>query len=534
MSGQYYGDYIYWNNTPPNWSVGSTKISLGKNAGSTSQGTNAVAIGEDAGQNNQVSGAIAIGYQAGCTAQGANAIAIGYKAGSTGQGPQGIAIGYQAGITGQARYSIAIGADAGCSGEYSVAIGPNAGCSGAYSTSIGVSTKTQFRNSAAIGPFANNDKADNTIVIGTSGGSLQIGPGTATIDRTTDIYFNGRIQADMGISVRRYIRLSEYQSYSGITPLPLNFPLAQNVLIFVSNNISVNLPLLDSDNQLGLTFNFFKVNLSGNTIVTLNSYNNSNLILTSVSYYSSGSSQNTTLLDTNSNYTSLTIVKNSSGQYCWAETSNATNAATNYVTINGPNSITGNKTFTVPVAFNILSNIYQTRFYSNEGQSQNIGYNDYTYIAQVSGIGNGGNSTNSYINANSGLGPFNIAFINVKLGVFILNWNCNLTVPTSGGGRFDEILLFLSKNNGNMSVANVKITGGTDGTTTSSDAIPGSRFRTISNIGLNSGDIQSYSGSCVYNSYSEVNETIYLNYKITSSNNLTLNIGGSIQSTRIC
>jgi hypothetical protein len=69
---------LYWNASasPAAWNVGSSKITLGQNAGQTGQGTNAIALGQQAGQTNQGNNAVAIGYRAGQTGQHANSIVI--------------------------------------------------------------------------------------------------------------------------------------------------------------------------------------------------------------------------------------------------------------------------------------------------------------------------------------------------------------------------------------------------------------------------------------------------------------------------
>jgi hypothetical protein len=71
---------LYWNasSSPAAWNVGSTNITLGRNAGQTGtgQGLNAIAIGQEAGQTGQGAGAIAIGYRAGNTGQRTNSIVI--------------------------------------------------------------------------------------------------------------------------------------------------------------------------------------------------------------------------------------------------------------------------------------------------------------------------------------------------------------------------------------------------------------------------------------------------------------------------
>jgi hypothetical protein len=86
-----------WPVTNTNGSSGPSKVSIGTNAGATSQGVNTVAIGNSAGQTSQGGAGVSIGFGAGNTSQGAKAIAIGLNAGSVSQGADSIAIGGGAG-----------------------------------------------------------------------------------------------------------------------------------------------------------------------------------------------------------------------------------------------------------------------------------------------------------------------------------------------------------------------------------------------------------------------------------------------------
>jgi hypothetical protein len=110
-------------------SQGDFAVAIGYFAGETSQGASAVAIGEAAGRTNQSTQATAVGPYAGYTTQGAGAVAVGGAAGYTGQGRDTVAIGNQAGTTAQAADAVAIGNQAGKTnqGEYAIAIGQKAG-----------------------------------------------------------------------------------------------------------------------------------------------------------------------------------------------------------------------------------------------------------------------------------------------------------------------------------------------------------------------------------------------------------------------
>jgi hypothetical protein len=163
--------------------VGDENITLGRNAGQTSQGTNAVALGFYAGNINQGTQAVAIGYQAGQTNQGTNAISIGYRAGQGTQGSQAVAIGYLAGQTNQGQYSVAIGPLAGRTnqGDFALAIGSSAGETGQGINTVavgrGAGSQNQTQYGIAIGTNAGStSQASHSIAIGTSAGaSIQDG-----------------------------------------------------------------------------------------------------------------------------------------------------------------------------------------------------------------------------------------------------------------------------------------------------------------------------------------------------------------------
>jgi len=121
-----YGEYLYWDNTTSFWTIGSDRLSLGKDSGKINQGATTIAIGVEAGNDGQRAGAISMGNKAGNLSQGTRAIAIGVEAGSNTQGTRAIAIGSLAGNTGQGSFSIAIGSKAGQTNQPSQSIILNA------------------------------------------------------------------------------------------------------------------------------------------------------------------------------------------------------------------------------------------------------------------------------------------------------------------------------------------------------------------------------------------------------------------------
>lgn len=74
--GTNYSDYLFWDSATEKWTVGSSYVHLGANAGLNSQ-TGAVAIGVNAGKTGQGQDGIAIGTSAAAPGQGSSSIAIG-------------------------------------------------------------------------------------------------------------------------------------------------------------------------------------------------------------------------------------------------------------------------------------------------------------------------------------------------------------------------------------------------------------------------------------------------------------------------
>jgi hypothetical protein len=104
---------VYGNIEATTLRTGEARISLGDNAGLTSQGSSAVAIGAYAGNDTQGASAVAIGLNAGRITQSDDTVAVGYYAGNTSQGQFAVAIGASAGATSQGTNAIAIGKVAG-------------------------------------------------------------------------------------------------------------------------------------------------------------------------------------------------------------------------------------------------------------------------------------------------------------------------------------------------------------------------------------------------------------------------------------
>ena len=154
-------------------------IAIGSQAGYNLQGANAVSVGGFAGANNQGSEAVAIGFRAGNYYQSGNAVAIGRNAGNSAQGGNAVAIGRNSGNINQGANAVSVGRNAGniSQGVEAVAIGHSAGNTeqGAYSVAIGTYAGNNFQGpySVAIGSYAGYPTvANNAIVINGDNTSL--------------------------------------------------------------------------------------------------------------------------------------------------------------------------------------------------------------------------------------------------------------------------------------------------------------------------------------------------------------------------
>lgn len=191
VTGTYYSDYIFWNNTTNAWAVGSDSVHIGQNAGSVNQQVGAIAIGINAGIYNQFSNSIAIGTDAGATGYSGDCVAIGTSAGEYIQSENSIAIGNRSGQLSQGSNSVAIGTHAGCGGQGTgtIAIGYQAGFTGqgaAAGLSIAIGNQAGQNNQAglaiAIGNLAGqNDQRGYGIAIGANAGIYQQQDATVAI-----------------------------------------------------------------------------------------------------------------------------------------------------------------------------------------------------------------------------------------------------------------------------------------------------------------------------------------------------------------
>jgi hypothetical protein len=182
------GNIVFTRNNIVSGTIRANSVSIGANAGLTSQNSNSVAIGANAGSNTQSSSAVAIGLRAGSNTQGSSTVAIGPDAGTTSQGTRSVAIGSSAGSTSQGSSAVAIGRSAGSDtqGSQSVAIGLAAGSDFQSISAVAIGSSagsiSQGTNSIAIGlETALQNQGGNAIAIGYSAGRNTQGANTVAI-----------------------------------------------------------------------------------------------------------------------------------------------------------------------------------------------------------------------------------------------------------------------------------------------------------------------------------------------------------------
>jgi hypothetical protein len=163
-------------------------VSIGNNAGNTTQANACVAIGQLAGSVNQGVTSVAIGSNAGRTFQGGSAVAIGDSAGAKTQGVNAIAIGNVAGVSGQKSGAIAIGGSAGFNnqGANSIAIGLNSGQTNFPAGAIqlnasGLDLSPPAANAGFyVKPVRNSAPTTNAVYFDTSTNEITYGTSSAT------------------------------------------------------------------------------------------------------------------------------------------------------------------------------------------------------------------------------------------------------------------------------------------------------------------------------------------------------------------
>jgi hypothetical protein len=182
VTGSYYGDYLYWNSSSTSWTVGTTNISLGQNAGSSNQGIYAVAIGLESGKTGQSDRTVAVGLKSGNTNQGSRAVSIGPNAGEQNQGVYAISVGNNSGYSNQSVNAVAVGNYAGnnIQGANAVAIGSYAGRSNQGSDTIAIGRSSgqtsQKPGAVAVGLLTgSSNQGNNAVALGRDAGSSNQG-----------------------------------------------------------------------------------------------------------------------------------------------------------------------------------------------------------------------------------------------------------------------------------------------------------------------------------------------------------------------
>jgi hypothetical protein len=262
-------------------SQGNFTVAVGYGAGKTSQGQNSVAIGVDSGKISQLYDSIAVGYGAGFRNQGNYAVALGASAGRVGQGEAAVAIGGGAGGTGdvngltggQGAFAVAIGFNSalGDQGSYAVAIGASAGNGqGVNAVAIGVQAgaSQQGTNSVAIGSYAGQtSQPARTTIINASGAPIN---GVAA---QTDSFYVSPIRNSTGTSgVLQYNFTTKEVSYNNnvsvtsLTSTTLNATNLNVDEIFSNQYISIDENIIKTLNSNQSIF----LDPSGTGIVNVN------------------------------------------------------------------------------------------------------------------------------------------------------------------------------------------------------------------------------------------------------------------------
>jgi len=248
-NASFWADYLYWNTSA--WVVGDQNITLGRNAGQTSQGTNAVALGFYAGNYFQGTNSIAIGYQTAQTNQASGAISIGYQAGQGTQGINSIAIGVNSGLTNQGSGAIAIGTNAGQTNQPANSIVINAepvtSLSGVTQSSFYVAPIRAATQTTALGYDITNKEITYYSVMSSFSATFSsptlsaVFPTTATFATATVTGFTGTISAftfNGGVTNGQYVIIIP-ASGGAITITPLTTALQSTRYFNFSASVSV-------------------------------------------------------------------------------------------------------------------------------------------------------------------------------------------------------------------------------------------------------------------------------------------------------
>jgi hypothetical protein len=190
-------------------SQGAAAVAIGLAAGQSGQGGSSIAIGQSAGNDNQGANCIALGQSAGRQTARANCVAIGLSSGEFNQGQAGgasVAIGENAGNFNQGSLAIGIGARAGNSaqGEGAVAVSYQAGenSQGIKAIAVGYTAgrTNQGASAVAIGELAGNaNQSTNSVAIGFQAGLTAQGTESVAIG-----YRAGETQGAQSVAIGNF------------------------------------------------------------------------------------------------------------------------------------------------------------------------------------------------------------------------------------------------------------------------------------------------------------------------------------------
>jgi hypothetical protein len=399
---------------------GANSISMGRNAGNTSQGSNAIAIGHYAGNDNQGANSISIGRNAGNISQGINAIAIGNIAGNNLQSPNAVAIGDHAGFANQGDGAIAIGRWAGNSiqSANAIAFGRNAAniTQGSEAIAIGHSAGNlnQGPYAVAIGAFAgNNNQGSNSVVIGSFAGyptvannAIAINGDTIPLDAPNSGLYISPIRNDNSnvTNTVYYNTTTKELTYSVIAGSDYGNANVANYLPTFSGNLTSLNTISATGNVAG---NYFIGNGSQLTGISAGNIIGSYSNTNVFAYL--GSNSNAVITTTGN----ITTTANISGNYFIGNGSQLTGIATGLDSeiINGNSSI------------NIASS--GSNIIVTVGNTQSA-----TFV--TTGMSTAGNVTANRVFANAGISSTgNITTAGFFIGTFQGNISGNIVVPGS-------------------------------------------------------------------------------------------------------
>jgi hypothetical protein len=408
------------NSAGGNNNQGSYAIAIGSQAGANLQGSNTVSIGGSAGISSQGEEAVAVGYHSGRYSQGGNAVAIGRNAGNSNQGQSSVAVGRNSGNINQGANSVSVGRNSGNinQGVEAVAIGHSAGniTQGNLAIAIGsfAGLQDQQQYAVAIGAYAgNNNQGANSVAIGSFAGypsvannAIVINGDTLPLDAPNSGLYISPIRNDNSnvTNTVYYNTTTKELTYSVIAGSDYGNANVANYLPTFSGNLTSLNTITATGNIAG---NYFIGNGSQLTGISagniIGSYSNTNVF----AYL--GSNSNAVITTTGN----ITTTANISGNYFIGNGSQLTGIATGLDSeiINGNSSIN-----IASSGSNIVVTVANTQ--------------SATFF--TTGMSTAGNVTANHVFANAGISSTgNITTAGFFIGTFQGNISGNIVVPGS-------------------------------------------------------------------------------------------------------